>query len=224
MNYLAHGWRFVDEPYFLLGTAVPDMLSVVDRSIRARSKMARLHVDDSDRALAQVARGVIQHHRDDAWFHQTRAFAELSLALTATVRDALDRDAGFRPSFLGHILVELMIDAALTEQDPGRLDRYYAAWATVDADTVARAVSAISGKDAARLATFVDRFCSVRFLQDYGEDAKLWFRLNQVMQRVGLPALPPTFQDILPEVRSLVYPRVAELLSEPKAIDSGDPT
>jgi hypothetical protein len=224
MNYLAHGWRFVDEPYLLAGTAVPDMLSVVDRSIRARSKMARPYVEHSSKPLALVARGVIQHHHDDAWFHQTRVFAELSIALTAVVRDALDQDAGFRPSFLGHILVELLIDASLTDENPQRLEDYYKAWDAVDATEFAQAVSTITQKDASAIAWFVERFRSVRFLQDYGEDAKLLVRLNQVMHRVGLPALPSTFQNILPEVRSLVDPRVAELLSEPAAIDPGEPT
>ncbi|MCG8585357.1 MAG: hypothetical protein MI757_11660, partial [Pirellulales bacterium] len=130
----------------------------------------------------------------------------------------------FRPSFLGHILVELMIDARLTEEDPRRLDNYYDAWAKLDAEAVATAVSRITGKDASRLAVFVERFDQERFLQDYLEDAKLFDRLNQVMRRVRLPALPTTFQDTLPEVRALVYPRVAELLDEPAVIDSGDST
>ena len=217
MNYLAHGWRLTERPYLLAGVSVPDMLSVVDRSIRARSKMARPFANDADEVLSHVAQGVVQHHTDDAWFHQTRAFAELSLSLTALTRDALEQDAGFRPSFLGHILIELLIDARLAEDDPQLLESYYQAWEAVDADRVSAAVSTITAKDASRLAVFVQRFRELRFLHDYQEDAKLWFRLNQVMHRVGLPALPATFQNILPDVRQIVYPRVAELLSEPQA-------
>ena len=33
MNYFAHGVRFLEDPYFLAGTAVPDWLSVVDRRV-----------------------------------------------------------------------------------------------------------------------------------------------------------------------------------------------
>ncbi len=224
MNYLAHGWRFINDPWFLVGTAIPDLLSVVDRSIRVRSKMAKPFTAGDDPHAAALARGVVQHHYDDRWFHETRAFAELSLGLTLTVRDALDRDAGFRPSFRGHILVELMLDAALIEEEPQRLDQYYAAFDRVDAKSVAATVSRMAGKDAGGLAIFVERFRTVRFLHDYLVDAKLWFRLNQVMRRVGLPALPPTFQGILSGVREAVYPRVAELLSGPSAVDSGDRT
>ena len=73
--------------------------------------------------MAAVAGGILQHLRDDARFHATRAFAETSLELTVRVRDALGGETGLRPAFLGHLLVELLLDAALIADDPGRLDR-----------------------------------------------------------------------------------------------------
>src|SRR5437762_2027774 len=132
MNYLAHGWRFTDEPYVLAGTAAPDWLSVIDRKIRLRSRTAAGFVADADPILAAIARGVVQHHADDARFHALRAFNELSLAFAVEIRDALPGDEGFRPSFLGHILVELLLDSALTEECPQQLDAYYAALAELD--------------------------------------------------------------------------------------------
>src|SRR5690606_20414525 len=103
MNYFAHGWRYTNEPYFLAGTATPDWLSVVDRKMRARAKRAALFVDNANPQLAQLARGIVQHHADDDWFHQTPAFTEMSLQFTVAIRDLLSPDDGFRPSFLGHI-------------------------------------------------------------------------------------------------------------------------
>ena len=92
MNYFAHGRFFTDTPYLLAGTAVPDWLNVVDRKIRARSRSAELLLDSSDAITAEVARGIVQHHADDAWFHRTRAFAELTLQLTVEIRDFLGPD------------------------------------------------------------------------------------------------------------------------------------
>src|SRR5262245_49050407 len=132
MNYLAHGWRFADQPYFLAGTAAPDWMSVIDRRNRLRGKAAQQFVNDADPQLAAVARGIVQHHFDDAWFHQTASFSELSLAFAVEVRDRLPGDEGFRPSFLGHILVELLLDSTLVEEDPRRLDDYYAALRQLD--------------------------------------------------------------------------------------------
>jgi hypothetical protein len=57
-------------------------------------------------------------------------------------------------------------------------------------------------------------FSRERFLFDYAEDAKLLFRLNQVMRRVGLPLLPNDLTLWLGEARELVTARKHELLEE----------
>lgn len=212
MNYFAHGRQFVDDPYFLAGTAVPDWLNVVDRRVRVRAGQARLHVDSPDERTARVAAGIVQHCDDDQWFHSTRAFAELSLELCLLLRDRLPADDGFRPHFLGHILVEILLDAALIAHEPRRLDEYYAALDSLDCQSVEAAVGAISPRPATNLATFIGLFSRERFLFDYLDDAKLLFRLNQVMRRVGLPSLPRELSDWIPQARQLVVQRKHDLL------------
>lgn len=214
MNYFAHGRLFIDEPYFLAGTALPDWLNVVDRRLRVRSKHARPHLAATDSIVARVAGGIARHHEDDAWFHGTRAFAELSLDFARRTREALPADDGFRPSFLGHILVEILLDADLIAEDPGQLEAYYASIDQVDGERFAAAVETIAPRPAENLATFVGLFSRERFLFDYQDDGKLLFRLNQVMRRVGLPVLPATFRETLSELRPLVSGRRDALLGE----------
>ena len=213
MNYFTHGREFVEDPYFLAGTAVPDWLSVVDRKVRARGHRAAALCDDADRRVAAVARGIVQHHTDDAWFHETRAFGELSWRFTAAVRDALAPDDSLRPSFLGHILVELLLDDLLIRRDPDRLKQYYAAMESVDSAIVEQVVNRIAERTADQLAKFIAHFCRERFLWDYADDAKLMMRLNQVMSRVGLPPLPSEFRQVLPDARAQVARRADELLA-----------
>jgi len=222
MNYFAHGNQFIDDPYFLAGTAAPDWLSVVDRKVRARAKGARLLVDDEDAQAAALARGLVQHHHDDDWFHQTRAFAELSWQFTAGIRDALPPDDGLRPSFLGHILVELLLDAAMIEDDPARLRAYYAALDEVNPHDVQRIVNRIAIRSTDRLAEFIELFRQHRFLFDYADDDKLLFRLNQVMRRVKLAALPESLAELFPDFRAAVRARSAELL-RPSTSTAQDP-
>lgn len=212
MNYFAHGRHFIDDPYYLAGTAVPDWLNVVDRRVRVRSRNAAPHLPAADGRLAAVAAGIVQHCRDDDWFHRTRAFAELSLDICRQLRDVLPADDGFRPHFLGHILVELLLDAELIRDDPARLDAYYGALEGIEPQVVEEAVSTIAGRAAANLATFIPLFSRERFLWDYGDDGKLLFRVNQVMRRVGLPLLPPDVADIFAKARGEVARRKAELL------------
>jgi len=212
MNYFCHGRAFLEQPYVVAGTAVPDWLNVVNRRAKARARLAEPFVLHGDAVTASVASGVIQHHEDDRWFHQTRAFAELSLEFTMVLRELLP-EPGFRPSFLGHILVELLLDAALIEQEPKQLDAYYAALDSVDADRVSRAVNQMTTRPAGLLGVFVRRFSAERFLYDYLEDRTLLSRLNQVMRRVRLAPLPDALLEFLPDARARVRTRQADLLA-----------
>jgi hypothetical protein len=212
MNYLTHGYRFTQEPYFLAGTAAPDWLSVIDRKMRLRSRQAALFVEDSDPQLAALARGVVQHHRDDEWFHQTTAFNELNLQFAVAIRDSLPADDGFRPSFLGHILVELLLDALLIEEEPARLDRYYAALAEVEASNVQTMINHLATRTSDRIGMLIPRFCSERFLADYLDDDRLLVRLNHVMKRVNLPQLPAETAELFSAMRGQVRERRSELL------------
>ena len=213
MNYFAHGRAFVEDPFFLAGTALPDWMNVVDRRNRARSRSALRWIENDDSDLARLAAGVVRHHADDAWFHETASFASLSLGFTRLIRDHLPNDEGFRPHFLGHILVEILLDDVLIAADPARLDAYYQALDDLDDQAVCRAVERIVPRPVPDLGRFIQLFSRERFLSDYADDGKLLFRLNQVMRRVGLPTLPPEFAAVLPEMRHAVAERQTELLT-----------
>lgn len=217
MNYFAHGRDYIDTPFVLAGTAVPDWLNVVDRRVRARARLAKPWVNDPDPVLAGVARGVVLHHHDDAWFHQTRAFAELSLQFTVDVRQSLPDDTGFRPSFLGHILVEILLDAALIEQDIEQLDAYYETLEELDPEAISEAMHRMTTGRADRMPEMIHLFCRERFLYDYLDDAKLLTRLNRVMCRVKLPELPSSMLTILAGARQPVREQLQKLLDGAKA-------
>jgi hypothetical protein len=212
MNYFAHALHFLDRPYFLAGTAVPDWLTVADRRVRLRVKHAETFLHDADACMADVAAGTLQHLRDDALFHGTRAFAETSMQLTAQFRDALGGETGLRPSFLGHLLTELLLDAALIADDPERLKTYCRVLDSVDAEKIEAAVNRMAPRPTARLAIFIHLFRRERILWDYLEDGKLMVRLNQIMRRVGLDVLPPDFAAVLPTAREFVAERKHDLL------------
>lgn len=212
MNYFAHALPFLDRPHFLVGTGVPDWLAVVDRRVRLRSRHAEAFLDDSDPDAAEVAAGVLQHLRDDAQFHASRAFAETSLALTVRVRDFFKGEAGMRPAFLGHLLVELLLDATLAADHPNELTEYYRVLGQVAPDRVEAAINRMAPCPTERLGVFIGLFLRERILWDYLEDEKLWIRLNQVMRRVRLDPLPRDFTALLPAARQLVTERKDALL------------
>ena len=151
-------------------------------------------------------------------------FTELSLDFTVKLRDLLPEDDSMRPSFLGHILVELLLDSHLHQAFPGRLEAYYQALDSVNPDVVQSAVNRITASAKTRnpiprtekLARLIPRFSAEKFLFDYCDGQKLLKRLNQVMHRAGLGEIP---DDVLPFIeiaRADVHAKMDELLGDPE--------
>lgn len=218
MNFLCHAIPYLDNPLMAVSTGIPDWLSVVDRRIRARGKLAQQFLDGDDEELRLVAHGIIRHIEDDRWFHGTQAFVETNLQLAVELRGLLPGDAGFRPTFVGHVLIEMFLDAFWIRDDRGNGEQYYAVVESVCPVTIQRCVNAITGRPTDALATVIQRFVDTQFLYDYLDYDRLLMRLNQVMKRVGLAALPDEIAHWLPDAQKLVESRRQRLLTPPDAI------
>jgi hypothetical protein len=186
MNYLAHGRKYVDRPWVLAGTALPDWLRVVDKRARVRpDHLPMLGVPVED----ELRQGIRAHHDDDAWFHKDAEFDSLTHDVVHALR-ALSPDPRFRASTIGHVLVEMLVDAALLERDPALGERYYAALESVDGALLASCARAWSGRPLERLPALLDGFRRARFILDYVDDDGVCGALQGVLFRVGLPPLP----------------------------------
>ncbi len=212
MNYLAHGFRFLDSPLMVAGTAVPDWLSVADRRVRVRSRRIHEHLDSLDADLRTIAEGMLQHLHDDDLFHRSVRFvmleAELSLRFRRIMPDRFDH----RPALLGHIVIELLLDDFIARQFSEVLDVYYAALSQVSELQIQEAVNAVATRTTDRLAGFVQQFRITKFLYDYADDTRLLGRLNQVMKRVTLPSLDSDCLPVLRDARQLLNEHGEELL------------
>jgi hypothetical protein len=207
LNYLAHGYRFLDRPRFVAGTALPDWLGAADRRSRLRGAAV-------EGVAGELAAGVRQHLADDTWFHATAAFQRSEGELTELVRGANRDEPRQRAWFFGHVLVEMLLDAWLMEEDPRRLDDYYEALAQVGIDSLVAEATPWLTRPPERLHRFVGIFLSSRFLEGYRTDEGVLERMNGVARRVGLPSLSADTLSVLPEARRIVYGRATDLLSE----------
>lgn len=214
MNYFAHGIRFLDRPWFVAGTALPDWLSVVERRVRLRPKGIAPFADGSASPEAELAAGALQHFEDDHWFHKTRAFAEATGRLTDLFRSFMGPGDGFRCGFLGHITSELILDAILVERDPDRLDAYYQLLGGLDGKRLATAAALMAGRWI-DLGPWLPRFCESQFLRDYADPARLAFRLNQVLRRIKLEPLPTGIEGPLTTARGIVEEFADDMLPAP---------
>ncbi len=212
MNYFTHAIRYLDRPYFAAGVCVPDWLSVVDRKARVRGRRISEQLPELSGDDTEIARGIQQHLDDDRWFHGTAAFYQVTALIAQSFRENLDESDSWRCGFLGHIVMELLLDSALIEQDSTRLDRYYDLLREINADRLQSVVSSLATREVTRLAEMIDMFINERFLQDYLDDRKLLRRLNQVMKRIQLAPLPDAVLVTLAYAREVVRGEVGQLL------------
>ena len=125
----------------------------------------------------------------------------------------MGQDPGFRPSFLGHVLVEVLLDASLAARDAGRVEMFYRALDAVEPLGVQEAVNRMAPRPTDRLAAMIAVFRRQPLLGDYLDDGRLLARLNQVMRRVRFAPLPDRFIELLPWARRLIEQRRDDLLA-----------
>ena len=212
MNYFAHGIRFLDRPWFVVGTATPDWLSVADRKVRLREKHLEGFLDDPDDRIREFSAGAMQHLHDDGWFHESAAFYEITATVAECFRRRSGADERIRPGFLGHIFSEMLLDRLLIEDDPDLLVEYYRVLSGIEGSEVERIVNQVAPRKAERLAYFVDLFSEIRFLDDYRDNERLLERLNQVLRRVKLMPLSDQYLDAVEESWAVIRQRGRELL------------
>jgi hypothetical protein len=212
VNYLAHGFRYIADPWVVVGTALPDWLRVLARRERPRPDEVRPLCDDEDSRVASFARGVIRHFDDDRRFHGSPVFAATRGDVARELRTVLAEAAGHRPSFIAHVLVEMQLDASLAAAAPGVVDAYYSAVASLDPEEIDAVLPRLLPGRAPRLADLVRRFVAERFIDDYADPPALLRRLDRVVRSVRQPALPPVVAAVLPATRACVDARRVELL------------
>lgn len=215
MNYLAHGYRFVDRPWVLVGTAVPDMMTIGDRRRRLRHHEVPVAAG-LDAASADLAEGLRAHFHDDGWFHASDAFREVTEAMAVRVRAAAG-ERRIRASVIAHVGMEMLLDAELMRRDPGLLRAYGLAFTRVHPDGVAERVGRWSRRPPLVLHRVMRFMSGASFLSSYVDDHGLLLRLSQVARRARLGALPASLIDEVPAMRALVRERADDLLSDPTA-------
>lgn len=214
MNCFSHALPSLDNAYVATGCCIPDWLSAADRKCRVREKKTIPFLDHEDPEIAAIAKGIVNHHRDDHWFHTNQTFQQMNIQFAVEIRDLLGDVRGMRTGFFGHVLIELFLDAWLQERFPGKLELYYDLLDTIDPEKIQETVNLIAAKPTEKLAKAIRGVIKERYLFDYVDDAKTLYRINRVLQRIGLDQID---DDILPwmkEARQRVYDRVPDLLDQ----------
>ncbi|OGQ09130.1 MAG: hypothetical protein A2138_11955 [Deltaproteobacteria bacterium RBG_16_71_12] len=206
MNFLAHALPHLHDPWMVAGTSLPDWLRVVQRGPRLRpARLLAMKLPDGSPA-ARLRAGVLRHHDDDLRFHLEPGFERVTAELTRQLR-ALEPDPRFRASTIAHIVVEMLVDAALLRLHPGSGERYYGALRSLDGAELARAAEALTCVALPRLHELHERFLDARFVLEYRSNEGVLRSLEAVLVRTGLPPTPPgtllCIEKARPSVRTL---------------------
>lgn len=214
MNCFSHAISFFDDPYFAAGACVPDWLTACDRRCRARKKRAANWIDDDDPVMRSVARGVVQHHEDDYWFHGSATFNRLNMVMAVEYREKFGNKQTMRASLIGHIVIEMLLDAWLESKFPGAMEEMYSWLGKLDAKRIQTSINQFATKPTNKLASEIGRFLEVRYLFDYLNDEGVVFRMNKVLGRLKLELMPNESIAWIGEKRQMIYTNAPALLKE----------
>ncbi len=214
MNCFSHALPFLDDPVLAVGTCIPDWLAACDRKCRAREKKAELFVDHEDPFVASIARGVVRHHRDDYWFHTGTMFQKLNIQFAVEIREQFENEQGMRTGFVGHILIEMYLDAWLHQTYPGKLAAFYETLGQVDSVKVQNAINLFATRPTHRLAPSMLHFVEERYIFDYADDAGALYRVNRVLDKIGLAPIDNRVVPWMASARKRVYENISGLLEK----------
>lgn len=222
MNSFAHALPFLDRPLVAIGASLPDWLAAADRKCRLREKRATPLMDDQDSTLAELAQGVVRHHRDDYWFHTSPAFRDYEMKMAIEIREIYGNEHGMRSGFVAHVMVEMFLDSFLQKKFTGQLERYYQIVAEADAAQIQQSINQFATRPTTKLVPAMARFVKERYIFDYLADSGAVKRMNGVLKRIGLEPLDEKILPWAATARERVYGRVEDLLCG-YALDVGPP-
>ncbi|MDQ2799807.1 MAG: hypothetical protein M3Y13_09210 [Armatimonadota bacterium] len=221
MNFLSHyalALRIcpsaAHRPLFVAGNALPDLLPPA--TPRLRPKL--LDVPTQMPEEAAVRAGVAVHLATDAAFHKTASFAEMQAEAADRLRQAGFKDMRVRVFFVAHILVELVLDAALLRADGDLADRFYADFCAADAGVVTRWAEAALGKPLPTLPAVLARFGAHQYLRHYSTDQGVAEGLTRVCGRARQDMFEgdnlARLTDVVVRMGERVAGRAADMLEE----------
>ena len=212
MNSFAHALPFLDRPLVAIGASLPDWMAAADRRCRLREKRATPFTDHEDSVVAELAQGVVQHHRDDYWFHTSPAFRDYEMKMAIEIREIYGTEHGMRSGFVAHVMVEMFLDSFLQKKFSGQLERYYEIVADADSATIQQSINQFATQPTDKLVPAMESFVRERYIFDYLTDAGAVKRMNGVLKRIGLEPLDEKVLPWAATARERVYGRVEELL------------
>jgi acyl carrier protein phosphodiesterase len=186
MNFLAHFYfDGVDgAPSYNLGLVLPDLMGMVRRGWKLKQSHLQNHVIPVHKAIAS---GASAHLQMDDWFHKTDFFIRGRSLVKATLEEAGVTYPPYRPGFLSHVLLELLLDRLIVLHYTSMVSKFYRELAIVSVDWVRSFFESINLTFDDNFPAFFTQFINNQFAFRYAYDTPLLEALNQIAKRVSQP-------------------------------------
>lgn len=190
MNLVAHFYLDRDRvnSYFIVGAATPDLLSIYNSSLRIKSRhLKKMDDDQSGRITPTFLAGLQRHFFADGVFHTSPLFQQQTKRISNMLVSYFPELDIQRKFFVGHILLELMMDKVLIDQNPGILESYYGHFESLQPFKELRKASELAlGNELPNYEAYMNKFIRRRYLYDYANFNHLAWILRRILRRVSI--------------------------------------
>jgi len=203
MNLLSHFYIDKDHPsaYFKLGLIFPDIYPHYNQNLRKAVESHR-HLSVEHDYFVQ---GIKRHHEVDKIFHNSPVFKMLNTAFKEALLNSALPQLHYRTYYLGHILVELLIDKQLIRGEKDLLNQFYTSLDEIDENTLHQYFIHINTVE--KTSDFFSnfkRFRENRYLYYLNDNEKLIEALMRMYCRVNPATLTNSEKELLVNVTKVL--------------------
>lgn len=184
MNFISHYYfvRHSADPYLVLGMVLPDMVKNHRKSWNLRPKKQERQLLERE-VTASVYKGWELHVETDRLFHSSAFFKEQSSQIRKQIAAIVTR-LPFRPFFLAHVALELLLDSLLIIREEADAAHFYRLISRCDPAEVIRFLEINHIDDALSFIPWFNSFVKNRYLYSYSETENLVYALDRTGRRV----------------------------------------
>lgn len=184
MNFLSHFYFTQNkiDPYFTLGSVLPDLLRNYKGSwrIRPEKKAERFNKNS---ASSSLLKGWNLHLHVDNSFHSSEYFLRETSALRKALVPVFKR-LPIRPFFLAHVGYELTLDRLLIHNGLIKTDHFYQELASCDPHFIQEFLTNAGIKEPSGFLNFLNSFIESKYLESYRESKSIVYALDRIGRRV----------------------------------------
>lgn len=214
MNFLSHyhiHGTEVDE--FNFGLLFPDFLGILNRSYKLSQ-----FLHDYAGGIEPFVKGIDYHVRADAYWHGCAYFKDKCQLLKEVFQEYGFGEKPYRPFFMTHVALELLIDRQIVRDQTSLCEKMYASLAQLKQEFLQNLFQ--EKTETERMLSFLKNFVDNRYVFSYANNEMFVYALNRLFSRVRHPQLAfsneenrDTFVDQLDNAINKDYTHILQTLS-----------